>query len=90
MASRGQDHIDHVQLQTAMLKHKNNTDRVLVPAVWFKVDAYGAAIAGIVRSVELALKSGSLGEGDEHNTMLRVRGLLMDLDPDIEWDRELN
>lgn len=82
MASRRAPSQILAQIDRAM-RHNEEADRVLIPDYWFETDAYGAAVAGILKSVELGLASPSIGMGDETNILQRIRALLMDLDPAI-------
>jgi hypothetical protein len=61
-------------------KENARVGRVLIAGGWFEVDAYAAAVAGILYSIELALKSGSLGVGKEEETLTAVREFLLSRD----------
>lgn len=57
--------------------------RVHIPAWWFELDAYGAAVEAITVSIEHALQSGSIGVGGEDEILRQVRAKLVELDPAI-------
>lgn len=66
------------------IERNEEADRVLIPDYWFETDAYGAAVAGILKSIQLGLKSGSLGQGVEEDTLRRVLGVLLEEDTMIK------
>lgn len=71
------------QVQRA-IENNEHSNRVLIPDYWFETDAYGAAVAGILKSIELGLASDSLGQGEEEFTMVALRERLQQLDPAIK------
>ena len=64
-----------------MIEANEQADRVLIPALWFETDAYGAAVSGILKSIELGLASPSIGQGDEVETLEAIRELFFKIDP---------
>lgn len=72
-----------VQVNRA-IENNEGANRVLIPDYWFETDAYGAAVAGILKSIELGLKSGSLGVGAEEEILRKLRQRLYEMDPDIK------
>jgi hypothetical protein len=60
--------------------------RVHVHAWWFEVDAYGAAVEGILMSIKHALASGSLGQGSEEYMLREVLRTLLRRDPHIKHE----
>lgn len=82
MASRRAPSQISQQIERAITNNELS-DRVLIPNYWFEEDGYGAAVAGIMKSVELGLKSGSLGTGLEEHILLNIRNTLTRLDPAI-------
>jgi hypothetical protein len=72
--------IDAIQDNHAVSLENGN---LVVSSEWFEVDAYGAAVAGILGAIKLGLASGSLGQGAEEDTLRRVLAVLRIEDPAI-------
>jgi len=82
--------MDEAELIEKFLAENENAAGVSVPHLWFEIDAYGAAVSGILKSIRLGLESGSLGQGSEEDTLRRVLGVLLEEDTMIkrgDWMR---
>lgn len=75
--------ISKQELDRVQYQHKLNVEagRLIVGRVWFEVDAYGAAVVGIRASILLGLRSGSIGQGTETQTLVKMWAILEKLDP---------
>jgi len=56
---------------------------------WFETDAYGAAVEGILNSIDLGLASPSIGEGAEEDTLKELRELFFKIDPVAKREEEI-
>ena len=77
-----QEQYDAAQYNRAMeAKNKDvNQHRVLVTAIEFKIDAYSAAVSGIMQSIRLGYESDSIGAGAEQDTLRRIWEVLVEED----------
>lgn len=66
--------------------HQEHLDdgQLVVHKTWFELDAYGAAVSGILGAIKLGLESPTLGQGAEEEILRLLRQRLYQLDPDIK------
>ncbi len=85
MKRSNQDYANEQRVTRTIVANRTNK-KVLISELWFKVDGYGAAVAGILKSVELGLASPSVGEGTEYEVLVSVKELLLKLDKGLQVD----
>lgn len=76
----GQRIEQHIAKSNRLARH----GEVWISQYWFEMDAYGAAVQGILKSIEAGLASGSIGRGAEEEVLKEVRARLVELDPEIQ------
>lgn len=84
--------VERININRVMEGTKKNLyeGRVLIAKAWFEVDAYSAAVTGILNSVELALGSGSLGADGEAAILCDIVDYLVSKDPDLALSERLS